>query len=91
MNAITEALVARELVTSQQGLPQSTPRRPQRARPTMAWQIDDKTGRPVARWVIRQQPALSPLASTHAKVHDYLGIACNWLSEHRAKNICQED
>jgi hypothetical protein len=55
MNAIIEAPVARQSLISQTGFATIDMEKavPERMRPTMAWQIDGKTGRPVALWVIR--------------------------------------
>jgi hypothetical protein len=55
MNAITQAPVARQSLTSQTGFATIDIENaaPERTRPTMAWQIDGKTGRPVASWFLR--------------------------------------
>ena len=53
MNAIAEAPVARQSLASQTGFTITEKAAPERMRPTMAWQIDGKTGRPLALWVIR--------------------------------------
>lgn len=54
MNAVTDVQVAHQSLTSQTGFATiDTEAVPERMRPTMAWQIDGKTGRPVARWVMR--------------------------------------
>lgn len=55
MNAVTYAPAARQSLTTQIGFAAIDTEKaaPERMRPTIAWQIDGETGRPVARWVVR--------------------------------------
>ena len=53
MNAVTNALLVREPLTSQVGFAAISMVRPtERTRPTMTWHIDNTNGRPVIRWVM---------------------------------------
>ena len=87
MSAVTDVQVAHQSLTSQTGFATiDTEAVPDRTRPTMAWQIDGMTGRPVARWVIRLQPAMPRPAPTNAQapglfVSRHVASACTWLSE----------
>jgi hypothetical protein len=52
MNAVTNALLVREPLTSQVGFAAISMVRPtERTRPTMTWHIDNANGRPVIGWV----------------------------------------
>jgi hypothetical protein len=52
MNAIANALLVREPLTSQAGLAAiSTVGSSERTRPTMTWHIDNANGRPIIGWV----------------------------------------
>ena len=87
MNAITEAPVARQSLTSQTGFATIDTEKaaPERMRPTMAWQIDGKTvvpspvgssasSQPCHRWP-RRTPR--PRATRQSP----RGSVCTWLSE----------
>ena len=60
MNAIANALLIRETLTSQVGFAAiSTVGCTERTRPTMTWHIDNANGRPVIGWIML--PARSPI------------------------------
>ena len=61
MNAIANALLVREPLTSQAGLAaiSTVGSALERTRPTMTWHIDNANGRPIIGWV--RLPARSPI------------------------------
>ena len=54
MNVVTNTRLVRETLTHQVGCAAISAAEParQRTRPTMTWQVDSTTGRPVTRWVM---------------------------------------
>jgi hypothetical protein len=60
MNAIAEAPLARQSLASQTGFTITEKAAPERMRPTMAWQIDGQTGRPLAHRLAASRPDARP-------------------------------